>query len=160
MVLIKAKLKTCSKCLKQRPLFLGKPHNLCYYCAKNSSIKKPKDKYSERQELDKWFQEQINIMPKYCEESGNYLNAYAAWGAKACIAHICAKRNIKSVATHPNNRMFYDIDVHTNFDNATSDEIKQMKSYPLIVARFNTFKHEILPSEYRYLPDYLLELMD
>lgn len=101
--------------------------------------------------LGKWFNEQINIMPKDCENCGDYLNPYLGWTARAYVAHIVPKRFFKSVMCHPNNRVFLCIDCHTNFDNGLSSEAVKMKMWPIAVSRFKTFAGEIDFDEVKHL---------
>lgn len=121
----------------------------------NSSKPKKANSYDGRKELDKWFADQIAIMPKYCEECGEYLNPYAPWGAKSYIAHILAKRNFKSVMAHPLNRMFLCIQCHTNLDNWPAEKIVKMIVYPLLLQRYVQFLHQLHIDELIYLPKHL-----
>ena len=104
--------------------------------------------------LATWFAEQINIMPKECENCGAYLNRYAPWGAKTYIAHIIPKRHFESVMIHPMNRLFLCGSCHTNYDNWGYDKVKAMQAFPLAVERFKTFSDSIASSEYEYLPEH------
>lgn len=121
----------------------------------NSSKPKKVDKYSERKELDKWFAHQISIMPRYCEECGDYLNPYAPWGAKSYIAHILPKRHFKSVMVHPDNRMFLCVQCHTNLDNWPAKKVIEMKIMPLLLQRYVRFSHKTHDDELEHLPAFL-----
>lgn len=121
----------------------------------NSSKPNAVDSYSKRRLLDKWFAEQISIMPKCCEECGEYLNPYAPWGAKSYIAHIVPKRHFESVKVHPMNRMFLCIQCHTNLDNWPANKVKKMAIYPLLLQRYVQFSHAIHIDELEYLPAYI-----
>lgn len=105
--------------------------------------------------LGKWFNQQINNMPSYCENCGEHLNKFAPWSARAYIAHIVPKRFFVSVQTHPLNRMFLCIDCHTKFDNSLSREIVMMNCYPVAVQRFKQFMEDIAPSEVKHLQEFL-----
>lgn len=108
--------------------------------------------------LGQWFNNQIAIMPKECENCEAYLNPYVPWSARAYIAHIVPKRNIESVMVHPLNRLFLCIDCHTNYDNWLNKDIMLMKCWPIAVARFNKFKHLIEADEYKHLRDCFKDL--
>lgn len=116
------------------------------------------ENYDKRQLLDKWFAEQISIMPRHCEECDEYLNHYAPWGAKSYIAHILPKRHFESVMVHPLNRMFLCIQCHTNLDNWPANKVKNMSIFPLMVQRFVSFSHMTHKDELLYLPAHLEDL--
>lgn len=106
-----------------------------------------------------WYADQINMLPKCCEECGEYLNPYHPWGAHVYVAHIVPKRNFESVCVHPYNRMFFCGDCHTDYDSKDSKFILSMKSWPFILARFNSFKDRILQSEYESLQECFFEFI-
>lgn len=130
-------------------------HYWQYRRSVNSSKPKKANNYDNRKELDKWFADQIAIMPGYCEECGEYLNPYAPWGAKSYIAHILAKRHFKSVMVHPLNRMFLCIRCHTNLDNWPAEKIVKMAIYPLLLQRLVQFSHQLHQDELIYLPKHI-----
>lgn len=94
-----------------------------------------------KKDLDKFFEIQIKKIPTYCEECGTNLTGWKHVRPKALIAHILPKRSnmFPEVATHPNNRMFFCPDCHTDFDNKGSEFISGMKSLPKIKTRLKTF---------------------
>lgn len=138
------------RCINQ-PNFHYQKHQKEEYIKKQSQKKKSKSKSlsdaNNGQTLGNWFNEQINQMPRQCENCEEYLNPYAPWSARAYIAHIVPKRNFLSVMVHPINRLFLCIDCHTKFDNSLSKEIVKMKCWPIAVERFNSFKHLIYSEE-------------
>lgn len=105
-----------------------------------------------------WFCEQILQIPKCCEECGADLSRLKVWRPKIIIAHILPKRKVYGfpvVATHPENRMFYCWDCHTDFDTKGKDHAKQLKSLPLMRERFLSFRDLLSESELSRVPDYL-----
>jgi len=133
------------------PSFHYQKHQQAKYALNQSNRNKKKAQTlrtaNNGQTLGGWFNEQINQMPRRCENCDEFLNPNAPWSARAYIAHIVPKRNFISVMVHPLNRLFLCIDCHTKFDNSLSREIVQMKCWPLVVQRFNCFKSEISPEE-------------
>ncbi|MBB6236506.1 hypothetical protein HDC90_001118 [Pedobacter sp. AK013] len=136
-------------------------HNSKRYAAKSSTNNKKKE---DRVKLLNdglspavWFQQQIALLPQYCENCEQPLIAWAKWNLGAFIAHIIPKRDFESVIVHPLNRLFLCIDCHTNYDRATSAEIKEMKCWPVALARFNHFKKQINPEEISALQDCFFE---
>lgn len=107
--------------------------------------------------LTQWYADQINILPRSCEECGEYINPYHPWGAHVYIAHIVPKRNFESVCVHPNNRMFFCSDCHADYDNKDSKHIVSMKSWPVILERFKSFKNRIHQEEYSSLQDCFID---
>lgn len=106
-----------------------------------------------------WFASQILQIPHNCEECNKSLGALKSWKPKIIIAHILPKRKeygFPSVACHPQNRMFYCWDCHTDFDNKGHDHAKQLKSLPLMRERFLQFKDDLTERELARVPDYLL----
>lgn len=134
-----------------KPHFHYKKHKQAEYALNQSNKNKAKSQtlrtVSNGQTLGSWFNEQINQMPRHCENCNEYLSPYAPWSSRAYIAHILPKRNFESVMVHPLNRLFLCIDCHTKFDNSLSREIVQMKCWPLAVERFNCFKSLIVSRE-------------
>jgi hypothetical protein len=108
-------------------------------------------KQSGGQTLGNWFNTQINLMPKECENCKEYLNPYAPWSSRAYIAHIVPKRFFKSVQVHPMNRVFLCIDCHAKFDNSLSIEVEVMPVFPIAVARFKMIKNDIDSDEIHHL---------
>lgn len=137
------------------PHFHYQKHQSAKYLQRSTDRKKVKDSDTKDSNngisIGVWFNQQINIMPKYCENCNDYLNPYAPWSARAYIAHIVPKRHFKSVMVHPMNRMFLCIDCHTKFDNSLSREIVLMRCWPIAVERFNLFVMCIDQSELRHL---------
>lgn len=146
------------RCYTSTPFHYQK-HKEALYKAKSAERKaKRQNKIGNELTLGKWFNMQINAMPGYCEECGEYINRFAPWTARAYIAHIVPKRYFESVMVHPDNRMFYCIDCHTKFDNCLSEEVKQMKSYPLILKRFKLFAKDIDLKEIEHLRPFLQDI--
>lgn len=112
-----------------------------------------------KKKLAVFFASQILQIPGNCEECNKSLGGLKAWKPKIIIAHILPKRKefgFPSVACHPQNRMFYCWDCHTDFDTKGKDHAKQLKSLPLMRERFLAFKDELTEQELARVPDYLL----
>lgn len=166
---IKIKTGKCLDCgpdSTDKPLTAGRCN--IHYWKHRSSVKAANRKYTGVQEdknaqkkaLDIWFANQINQLPKYCENCGEYLNQYAPWGAKAYIAHIVPKRNFKSVMLHPLNRLFLCVQCHTNYDNWPSAKIVKMKIYPIAVERMLCFIQQTQFEELSSLPEHFIKIVN
>lgn len=145
------------------PFFHYQKHQQAKYIAKSSERKKAKNdrikSANNGMTLGKWFNEQISIMPSYCENCNEFLSRWSApWSLRGYVAHIVPKRQFESVAVHPLNRMFLCIDCHTKFDNSLSREIIKMKCWPIAVERFNQFKHDISFEEIKHLQPCLSDI--
>jgi 5-methylcytosine-specific restriction endonuclease McrA len=121
--------------------------------------KPSKEKLDKAKQVAKFFEEQIPRIPGCCENCKNPFGFVPEYKLKWLMAHICPKRSIESVMCEPENLMFVCYDCHAQYDKMLSSEIKLMPAYPLIVQRFERFKHLIPREEYKSLPDYLLELV-
>lgn len=137
-----------------------------HYWAHRSSIKKSSPtgaakiaKEGERKKsLNVFFASQILQIPTYCEECETNLSGWKHVRPRAIIAHILPKRKVfgfPSVATHPQNRMFFCPDCHTDFDQKGTDHALKMKSLPEMKRRFQEFKDELTPEERNRVPIYL-----
>lgn len=131
---------------------------------KNKGAQKPlksPNKGGNEKEQDKelqiWFLQQIQQAPKCCEECGVSLRPVLSWNPKIAIAHILPKRKGKfpSVKTHPDNRMFYCWDCHTNFDNLGSEYAYKMQSLPLMRERYKKIEPFLTEKEITLVPNYL-----
>jgi 5-methylcytosine-specific restriction endonuclease McrA len=159
--MIATKLKICSSCNRPSVLWRSTPPT-CRACVPRTPIAKSgpsKSKIEKAKVVSKFFSEQEGRIPGCCENCGDQFGFVPQHKLKWLMAHICQKRDIESVMTHPENLMFFCYDCHTMFDRSLSSEIKLMPAYPLIVARFNKFKHLIPQSEYSHIQDYLFELL-
>lgn len=138
------------------PYFHYQKHKSAKY-AENSQ-KRKRDKSLRTLEksgmtIGQWYNMQISLMTRECENCGEYLNPYNVIGKHAYIAHIVPKRHIESVAVHPLNRMFLCVDCHSNYDNWLNKDIVNMQCWPVAIKRFNLFKENIEPHEYKHLRD-------
>lgn len=114
------------------------------------------NKGKAKKELDIFFASQILNIPTYCEECGTNLTGWRSINPKAIIAHILPKRKtygFPSVATHPQNRMFFCVPCHTDFDNKGSDHIAKMKSLPVMRERLKEFRDRLTESEKERIPE-------
>jgi hypothetical protein len=165
MTTIKLKTGKCCDCPDtkgEQPLTAGRCR--FHYWAYRKKVKEAKrpqvNKYQDNRDLNNWFQFQISHMPKCCENCGEYLNPYAPWGAKAYIAHIVPKRHFDSVKMHVLNRLFLCIQCHGDYDNRGEAKVLTMPVILKAVERFKAFADKIAPEECRYLPSYLLEILE
>lgn len=110
-----------------------------------------------RKGLNVFFASQTLTMPLNCENCGGLLNAFNAFERRCTIAHILEKSKFKSIATHPQNKMFLCSKggCHSKFDNSTAVERSQMPVYKLALERFEAFKDVLTDREiiraYTYL---------
>lgn len=117
------------------------------------------DKQAQKKALDKWFIAAIEQMPRHCEECDERLINFAPWALKSFIAHVLAKRLFKSVATHPDNKVYLCTQCHTNFDNWGEDKVRKMKIFPKILSiSFHLVKH-LKFEELKLLPAYVKDLI-
>lgn len=146
---------TAGRCV-QGPHFHYQKHRQVLYAERAKNKKKRQTLRTVAESgitLGQWFNNQISMMPKECENCGAYLNHYAPWSARAYIAHIVPKRHFESVMVHPLNRLFLCVDCHTNFDNWLNKEVIKMRCWSIAVSRFEKFKSLIEPDEYKHLRD-------
>lgn len=159
MAAIKQKVGQCIDCEPgpDKPL-IAKRCNFHYWKYRNSLKPPAEDKFQDKKLMDIWFAEQVNQLPKCCENCGEPLIQFAPWAAKAYIAHIVPKRLFISVKRHPLNRMFLCLICHTNYDNwGDGDKISSMPVFGLLVERFMTFRSSIADDEWKHLPGYLID---
>lgn len=132
-----------------------------------ASIKQVVKPVSEREkkfrtELNVFFASQTLIMPDKCENCGQDLNAYGKFFRRCVSAHILEKSKFKSVAIHPKNLIFLGSSLvdnscccHNLYDEKGAEFRSKMNCYPLVIERFNQFKHLLTPQEliraYTYL---------
>lgn len=127
--------------------------------AKNSLKPNPKaltekDKVIQRK---KFFDAMIDKAPKNCMESGKPLAPSMAINPRTIVAHILAKKKVGGVPSmqfDPRNVMYFDQDVHTDFDTKGSDHVKRMKTFEKMKARVNEMWGEIPADERRNVPDH------
>lgn len=103
--------------------------------------------------LAQWYADKINMLPKHCENCGEYLNPYHPWGAHVYIAHIVPKRSFVSVCVDPYNLVYLCGDCHTNYDTKDSEYIITMNCWPVLIERFILFSHKIKQEELSGLQD-------
>lgn len=152
---------TAGRCT-QGPYFHYQKHKQGIYAERAKSKKKAKTLRTVAKggmTLGQWFNSQISMMPRECENCGDYLSPYNVIGQRSYIAHIVPKRHIESVMVHPLNRMFLCVDCHSNYDNWLNKDIMLMRCWPIAVSRFDKFKHLIEPDEYKHLRDCFKDLM-
>lgn len=132
--------------LHRKKVNAGKAHNV--------------EKEQTKKDLNVYFASQILQITDCCENCGTDIR----WMrqnknfARSLVAHILPKRKMggfPTVATHPKNRFFACPDCHGGYDNQGSDFAKKMPALPLLIERFNEFKHLLTRSEYERVPDFL-----
>lgn len=111
-------------------------------------------------ELNVYFASQSLIFPLHCEECGLYLNACNVFERRCMTAHILEKNDkaFPEVATHPQNKIFLgtkNCSCHTRYDGRGAEFRSQMKCYPLIIERYNTFKDKLSPKKLAKANEYL-----
>jgi hypothetical protein len=108
-------------------------HRAAVKAAANKQSDKYPDKQAEKNALDKWFRRAIEQMPSRCEECDDLLINFAPWALKSFVAHVLPKGKCKSVATHPDNKVYLCLICHTNFDNWGEEKVQKMKIFPKIL---------------------------
>ena len=111
-------------------------------------------------QLTKWFKLQMRMMPEYCEETGLKLETKIYKYAIMSICHILPKATCKSVALHPLNRMFFNVDFHQKFDAMSWEEREQLGCWKEIRERLIMMYDQIDPSELRHFPDSVREYIE
>jgi hypothetical protein len=172
---IRLKVGKCVDCevgSSDRPLTAGRCSSHYWAHRKKVASEKPKFKHKppvvDKREriltLGRWFNEQINQMPDYCENEDcrERLIPWARWSMRAYVAHVVPKRHFETVMVHEHNRMFLCIDCHTNYDNWLSQDVQKKMPFVFSLAceRFRLFKHLISPAEVQYLRPFLRDIFD
>lgn len=113
---------------------------------------------SSNPELKQWFLNQIMGAPRNCEECGTPLKRWINFMPFAIIAHILPKRKSQfpELATHPDNRMYFCGDCHTDFDNGMTDP-EGMNSIELMRERYRKMEPFIEEKKKHKVPQYLTE---
>lgn len=162
--MIKPKIGNCETCGHMGGL-IAKKCNSCYWKHRASQKKeKNKPKVTTKKEqpedpdLKTWFLNQIMIAPRNCEECGTSLKRWLNFMPFATIAHILPKRQSQfpEVATHPDNRMFFCGDCHTNLDYGFFNP-EDMKSIDIMRERFRKIEPFIAEENKHKIPNYLTE---
>ena len=119
-----------------------------------------KERGGEETELVKWFKRQMKIMPEYCEETGLKMETRIYGYAIMSICHILPKATCKSVALHPLNRMFFNVDFHHKFDAMSWEERERLGCWPVIQERLIMIYPDLHPSERRHFPESVLKYIE
>lgn len=122
------------------------------------------EKIEDKKNTAKWFGAQSIHAPSTCENCGRGLGPTIAFHPRAHVCHIVAKTKVggcPSVATHPQNRWFGCLNCHEGYDQMMGEKeyfnVKQMKVWPTIVARFADILPHITESELKNVPQVLLD---
>lgn len=113
---------------------------------KKYSSKTLERRKEERKDFPEFFQRHIEIIKNNnlcCEECGCRLK-----GDISEIAHILPKSTFKSISTNDKNviylcGMWSEKQCHTNYDNFSTEKVRQMKIFPHIVDKFNLLQEDI-----------------
>ena len=127
---------------------------------KKKELKEAKDVVTGETELVKWFKLQMRMMPQSCEETGLKLETGIYKYAIMSICHILPKSTCKSVALHPLNRMFFNVDFHHKFDAMSWEERKKLGCWIVIQERLIMMWPDLDPSEYRHFPQSVREYIE
>lgn len=160
---MKAKKGICTDCgegSKEKYLTAGRcePHYKRHRAKVCAAKPKAKDKKIFKAELNVFFASQILEIPTKCENCPNDIRYWKQVDPRRLVAHILPKRPVggfPTVAIHPKNRLFLCPDCHTNFDNKGEDFAVNMEALPIIIERFQEFKHLLTESEMQRIPSYL-----
>lgn len=160
------KCKLCPSGSPDKRLFGG---GVCGYHLNNpkddqSKEKLPKEVVKEllnEKLLRQWYEEQFQQRTEFCENCRKVrlTDPQELWRQKAMVAHILPKKLFPSVATHPLNRWFGDLQCHTDFDRGWGHAM-QMPVWDLCVERYTQFMTLISVGEHRHLPEPLRQLLD
>jgi len=118
------------------------------------------DEKKTKAELNIYFASQALVFPSRCEECGELLDAYNAWERRCMTAHILEKNkdSFPEVGSHLQNKIFLGVkncSCHTRYDQKGPEFRSQMKCYPVIVERFDTFRGLIPKEKLQKALDYL-----
>lgn len=104
-------------------------------------------------EKQKWFRQQVKMMPEFCEETGLRLERHAFKYAVCSVAHILSQQQCPSVALHPANRVFLEPGFHKKFDAMSWEEKEQLGCWPKIKDRLISIWEDLAHDERRHFPD-------
>jgi 5-methylcytosine-specific restriction endonuclease McrA len=107
---------------------------------------KADSKKAQKDELTKWFELQLSMCPRNCENCNTGLSQFLFPNPRTLVAHIIPKREdygFPEVATHPYNRMFLCPDCHHKWDDGNAQDREKMAVYRIALQRFTIFKHEL-----------------
>ena len=159
----------CVDCNCERLIYSKKRCQECYWknnAKENEAKKKKNGKTAEKKktakEMNLFFASQIPDIPNFCEECGESLKWQKQNMFKSIIGHILPKRKVggfPSVATNPNNRMFFCLSCHQNFDNKGEDFAPTMNCFDLMCERFMMFENQLSESDKQRLPYYFKDLL-
>lgn len=167
--MIKRKEGVCNVEGCKRPIYSKKKCQSHYWennKKENDAKKKANGKTAEKKktakEMNLFFASQIPEIPDCCEECGESLKWQKQNMFKSIIAHILPKRPVggfPSVATNPNNRMFFCLICHGTFDNKGEDYAPTMNCFNLMCERFMMFEDQLSESDKQRLPYYFKDLL-
>lgn len=105
--------------------------------------------------LSVWYDEQLRIMPKNCENCNKPITYPAGLSKRTPVCHILPKSTVPSVKTHEWNRWFGCWTCHGRFDNESAEKVKLMPVVKICRERLKEFIHLIPDSEMRHVPEFL-----
>lgn len=109
------------------------------------------DQYKKKL-LNKFFDEQVRIIPGRCENCGGRI-VFTAAGKRSHVCHILPKKIFESVMVHPDNRWFGCLTCHHEYDDKGWSHAVTMAVWPVCVERFTKFMDLISDNELTKLPD-------
>lgn len=148
----------CPLCPKKSPakrLYGGLcSYHLAHQGDDQSAETHPEDKTEQYKKklLNKFFDEQVLLIPARCENCGGRI-VFTAAGKKSHVCHILPKRNFESVMVHPLNRWFGCLICHHDYDDKGWSNAVTMPIWPTCVERYKQFMGLISDQELRFLPD-------
>lgn len=125
----------------------------CKSCMARTTVKKSKAIKEDKKEINVFFASQALIFPMFCENCGERLDSSSMFARRAQTCHILPKRKnmFKSVATHPQNKMFmccfHGCHGHGTWDNTDAERRKRMKVYELAIERYRQFEDVLTEAE-------------
>lgn len=120
--------------------------------------KPAKVEHAEKVEKAKFFADALKEAPARCMECGKSLAGSQLINPTSIVAHILPKsqkQGVPSMATNPLNKVYLDIDCHTDMDKKGCDHIRKMKLYPLMKERVRLMWPDIPANERRRVPECL-----
>ena len=127
---------------------------------KKEMAEQKKERGGKESDLVKWFKRQMKVMPDYCEETGLKMETKIYQYAIMSICHILPKSTCKSVALHPLNRMFFNVDFHHKFDAMSWEERERLGCWPVIMERLIMIYPDLAPDERRHFPESVLKFIE
>lgn len=155
--MIKPKIGKCADCppgSSDKPLTAGRCNTHYWQHRAKVNAKKPaaKAKQEKKSELTVWYDDQLTMRPKCCENCSASLAASMVINPRTVVCHIIGKSHFPEVATHPLNRWFGCSECHDWYDK-NPGEINHMPVFDIVRKRFLNFRDEVLMTNWYKIPD-------